>query len=257
MGLEYIELNESEHDKILKLFTKDTAGEPETDKEFLYFGVYYRKVEDKPELALVNYNRAAILGNPEAFLVLGQIYRKKGDCSSAVWYYKEALKRGVKDAYFWLGFLYRHDIKDLEKAEIYFKKAAEHGDSYGFLQLGHIYDQRKDYENSEYYYRQAHLLKNTEAIDKLLDLYEKQKKYETAFIFAFENNHPNIIKYLNLLTFPITNKNEIYPILEIIKLPKECNVSGHIVTIIQEAVERKIKLMCEIAYRYKNYNSTK
>ena len=112
--------------------------------------VYARGLCGKPvnaQTAYRHYRKAAELGNPAGYLMVGLCMRDGVGCPQngpvAFSYLQEAVKLGNTDAMYEIGLLYSNGAivkKDLEQAVQWFRRAAEAGNSYGIYELACCYE---------------------------------------------------------------------------------------------------------------------
>ncbi|MEA3490995.1 MAG: tetratricopeptide repeat protein [Campylobacterota bacterium] len=88
-------------------------------------------------------------------------------------------KKDSKDILFFLGWLY-DEQKDHKKAEEYYLKAIESGDSNALRNLGFLYKEQKEYKKAEEYYLKAIESGDNGALRNLGILHKEQKKYKEA-----------------------------------------------------------------------------
>ncbi|WP_285657245.1 tetratricopeptide repeat protein [Helicobacter bizzozeronii] len=96
--------------------------------------------------ALEYYHKAGKMGNSEAYLHLGYLY-KFGDCApkdikKALQYFKQSALMGNIEAYLALGNLYwfgKDVSQDTQKAIEYYQKAGEGGNKDGYLSIADMY----------------------------------------------------------------------------------------------------------------------
>lgn len=116
-----------------------------------------------------------------------------------------------------------------------------------------------EYDKAKFYYKQAHIRGNVYAIKYWIRLCTNLGHFEKAFLLTYENQkhleETNLLTALNKLMFPISdeNKDKIYSILETMTLPRGNMVNVDLIYIMQDVVSRKVQVMCDIAYYYKNH----
>ena len=101
--------------------------------------------------------------------------------------------------------------KEYDKAEEYFLKAIELGNTNAFNNLGVLYFNQEKYDKAEKYYLQAIDKGNNDALFNLGILYSKQKEYEKAekyYLEAIEKGDNNALNNLAYLYFSQSNNKE-------------------------------------------------
>lgn len=206
--------------------------------------------------AIILYKQAIEFGNVEAIFRLGRLYHVIMDYDNAIVYYKQAIEFNDNSSMNNLGSIY-YNKEDHVNAIFYFKLAIKHGNVLAMENLATVYEKgQKDYAQAEYYYTLACMNGQKESIGRLLKIYNNANKYEEAFILIHKFDPNNILEALNKLTFPISSKNKmiIYPILERIEIPPGKTISTNIIPIMQDLAFYRQKLLCQLAYHYKNQN---
>ena len=221
--------------------------------------LYSEKMEY--EKAIVCYHK--IIGEMDVFYKMANVYYKIDDYDNAILYFKKSAEGGPRlrptgspggSAMYNLGLIYRRHKKDYMTAISYYKQAIALGHKKAILSLAMLYDVNKgEYDNAEHYYNLAIVHGHTKAVGRLRDLYNKSKKYEEAFILTYKYESNNMLEALDKLTFPISSKNKmvIYPMLEKVEIPLGKKISTDIVYIMQDLGFYRQKLLCQLAYRYK------
>ncbi len=144
-------------------------------------------------------------GNESAMYNLGHLYQNEHkDLEKAEEYYKQAADLGHMSAMYNLGLLYQNEHKDLEKAEEHYKQAADLGDTGAMYNLGHLYkNEHKDLEKAEEYYKQAADLGHMDAMYNLGHLYQNEhkdlEKAEEYYKQAADLDHMSAMYTLGLL----------------------------------------------------------
>ncbi len=110
---------------------------------------------------------------------LGYFYDKKKEYVKAEEYYLKVVENGDSVILFNLGVLYNKQ-KEYVKAEEYYLKSLKNGSTEALNNLGNLYQKQKKYEKSEQYYLEAIQNGDTDALFNLGNLYKEQKKYVKA-----------------------------------------------------------------------------
>ncbi len=116
----------------------------------------------------------------------------------------QAVAESKKGSEYTLGLFYRDDLKDYDKAEIYFLRDIEKGNTYALSNLANFYyNIRKDYDKAEEYYLKDVDKGYTDALFNLAYLYnEIRKDYDKAeeyYIKAIEKGNTHALINLALL----------------------------------------------------------
>lgn len=214
------------------------------------------------------YKQAMYKGDIRGTYNVGWFYHQREQLDKAEKYYEKAAQSNYVSAMNGLGNLC-DDRGEHDKALLWYEKAVKFGSHIALYNLAIFYENQKDVVQAEIYYRKALVLKHTnteeldsrsDVLDDLTDLMLKQSRVEEAFLLASE--YPQIAdkampKIVNRLKYPIseTNKDKIYATLETVKLPLDYKYNGDVIQIIQDVIAHRQKVMCEIAYHYKNFKS--
>ena len=122
---------------------------------------------------------------------------------------KKSGKETSKISYLF-GFLYAEQ-KEYGKAETYYLKALESGNTDAFINLGVLYAEQKEYEKAETVYLKALESGYTGALINLGNLYREQKepkKAEEYYLKAIESGNKNVLSALAWHYFEQANKKE-------------------------------------------------
>ncbi len=135
------------------------------------------------------------------FYMLGYLYKKQKEYKKAEAYYLKAIESGNTGALLNLGYLYIEQ-KEYKKAEACFLKAIESGETRALNNLGNLYSEQKEFKKAETYYLKAVESGEINPLNNLGVLYIKQKKYKQAeayFLKAIESGDTvafdNLVKY--------------------------------------------------------------
>ncbi|MEA1880509.1 MAG: tetratricopeptide repeat protein, partial [Campylobacterota bacterium] len=110
---------------------------------------------------------------------LGVLYDEKKEYDKAEKYYLKSIESGNTNALYNLGILYK-EKKEYDKAEKYYLKAIESGEAKALNNLGNLYKEKKEYDKAEKYYLKAIESGNTNALYNLGILYKEKKEYDKA-----------------------------------------------------------------------------
>lgn len=127
--------------------------------------------------------------------------RKNGESEKAIAILKKIRDKAVSS--FLIAIIY-HDLKDFQKSEEYYLKAAEAGDTNSLNNLGLLYqDDFKDFEKAEMYYLKAAEAGNTNSLNNLGVLCQNEfkdfTKAEAYYLKAIEAGETNSLHNLGLL----------------------------------------------------------
>ena len=287
-GLGYTYIDVASEEKIIKLFQENIKYEPTLGIEFLYLGIYY-EVKKESAFAVHYYRQAGQKFCVEAFYNLGNLYQNSFDSKKSQKYYKKASDLGHSKAAFTLAENYQN-ADNTELAEIYYLRAGDLGYSRAFIDLGDVYlYKHNNYPGAEEYYKKALNMGNYNAFYKLGQLYCHMKKsaqaeeyyklgckngdYESirvlidfyketpekSFLHTFKYQsilgESILMESLSKLKYPISDeyKNEIYAVLETMNTSRDYKISMDVFYIMQDVVGRKIKVLEEIANKYKSF----
>ena len=270
-------------EKVLALFGEGIEYESENPDEIVYLAIYEKEVNQNSEKVVEYLKRAADqkhsyalylfgcyvggdkeeyyqqqaanLGNDSAMTRLGYLYRLKDENTVAKMWYEKAICLGNTMALNNLACVYQNVEGDMDKAESYYIQAADLGVNVSMYNLGEIYKERQDYDKAEKYLKQAYEKGWLDALDSLLEIYERDDRHEDAFILTYKD--PRLCwDMLNKLSYPISKRNKemIYSILETLDVPQDKKVSGGLIAIYQDIIAAKYKVLCNIAFHYKNFN---
>jgi len=100
----------------------------------------------------IKWYKSAISKNyKSAYYNLGILYKKLHQYNDAIFYYKKAYERGSHKGAYSLGYLYDVDLHDFPNAIIWYKKAAKKGHSTAIKNLAYVYRDMKDNLTSSAY----------------------------------------------------------------------------------------------------------
>lgn len=115
----------------------------------------------------------------EVIRVLGYFYYLQKSYNKAEQYYLKAIERGDTSVLCNIGNVYL-EIMEYNKAEEYYLKAVECGDDGALHNLGILYFLQKEYDKAEEYYLKAIESGDNKALNNLGFLYKEQKEYDKA-----------------------------------------------------------------------------
>ena len=98
----------------------------------------------KNEDAIFWYKEASKNGDSDPLINLSLLYKKLHQYNDAVFYYKKAYAMGNMGGANGLGYLYETSLKDVENAELWYKKASSEGYGKAIANLGRIYHEQGD-----------------------------------------------------------------------------------------------------------------
>ena len=142
--------------------------------------------------------------NKKHLFSIGVIYNLLKDLVKAEEFYRMAIDKGNFDAMNNLGNLYWDEHKDLAKVEEFYRLAIDKGNASAMFNLGNLYlQEHKDLAKAEEFYRMAIDKGNTNAMINLGNLYWDEykdlAKVEEFYRMAIDKGNPNAMNNLGNL----------------------------------------------------------
>ncbi len=134
-------------------------------------------------------------------MAIGLLAHQLKEYEKAEMYYLKAIESGDNNAFTILASLYS-DKKEYEKAEEYYLKSIKNGDNASFNHLANLYNNNKEYEKAEEYYLKAIENGNNDSLNNLAFLYDDKKEYKKAeeyYLKAIENGNTNAFNNLAIV----------------------------------------------------------
>lgn len=162
--------------------------------------VYYERTK-KHEKAQSYYRKATSMANKIAILNFANFYvqlRKFVDAKDYFQVFLDCHDDKNPDALFGMAMCYKHE-QNLEKEELFLKKAVENGKIFAMITLGKNYFIAGKYENAEHYFQLAVNNHDASALFHLALLNEKLQKFDNTkkyLLMAIDNGSKTSMLYL-------------------------------------------------------------
>ena len=211
-ALAYTSIQPSEHHSL----TEETRKFLETKKSELVdelslsdVEIYYKAAEllknsdERNALLMIDKIRNKMLFNNNS--LIGEIYSNEyKNFKKAEEYYLKAVDKGNSGAMFNLALLYHNEYKDFKKAEEYYLKVVDQRHSSAMFNLALLYmNEYKDFKKAEEYYLKAVDQGHSDAMNNLAMLYENEykdfKKAEKYYLKAVNEGHSDAMNSLGAL----------------------------------------------------------
>ena len=243
-------------DKAIEYYSK--SAELGNTLAMIYLAQIYLYKMNDPVKEEEYYLKATNLLCPIATGYLAKCYYSRGDIVKYVDYSVKAIELGnVKSMCDLASYYYNQN--DLIEAKKYYLKAAKSGDIEGINGLGFYYKNVNKYDKAEAEFVKAAKLSGN--YNFVIGLYDIQQRYEELLILVYDHSHGcdhervnlQILKYLNILNYPVSDKycQKIYEIIEKLDVPNNDKISTNVFKILQDAISFKKKTLCHIAYHLK------
>lgn len=180
----YVDIPEESIDNIYNLVINNICIEPEKDVEYLYYGLYYRFLNNEEKM--MKYTLASIeFGNTNAMANLATMYKRKKDHPNMIRYYLMAIKKSSAIAMNNFADYYR-DQKDYDNMIKYYLMAIKNGCIESAINLANYYEEKEDYFNTIKFYIIALKMGNYNHINNIRSLIRNDRLEICCYIEMIE-----------------------------------------------------------------------
>lgn len=180
--------------------TNELLQELDDDVIYLFYGIYYERIEENIEKSIGYYLLSANKGNHHAMNNLGRCYEDLEEYDLVMKYYLMAIDKGSVRAMNNLGLYYHQEIKNYELTEKYLLMAIEKDEPLAMYNLGTYYQKIGNYGLMEKYLLMAIEKGDTDAMVELAEHYQakidKNGDYLKYYLMAIDNGRYEIVSRL-------------------------------------------------------------